>query len=284
VTVLDVIQRSTEFLGQKHVESPRLQIELLLAHVLKMPRLQLYLNFQRELAAAELDQVREFVRRRGLREPLQYIVGTTSFCGLEIKSTPAALIPRPETELLAERAWQFLAASGSDHPDVLDAGTGTGCIAIAMAAHAPAARVTAVDLSPEALALARENAAAQNMADRIRFELGDAFAIAPAHGPFDLVVSNPPYIATAEIEELAPEVRQFEPRLALEAGADGLVVFRRFAAEARPWLKPGGRLMLEFGAGQENELRNLFESQKWVVDEIIADYTSRPRILIARAE
>jgi release factor glutamine methyltransferase len=283
VTVLEVIQRSTDFLQQKGVDSPRLQIELILGHVLGVPRLKLYLNFDRALTEAELGRVREMVKRRGDREPLQHIVGSTSFCGLEIKCSRDALVPRPETELLAERAWQFLESVQQQDATALDVGTGTGCIAIAMAVHAPKAKVHAIDLSSAALALARANAAHHGVSERITFREGDAFAAVPPGAKFDLIVSNPPYLATEEIDSLEPEVRSFDPMLALDGGADGMVVHRQIAREAAKFLKPHGRLMLEFADGQAGNVKKLFTAEKWIVEEIIADYSSRPRILIARA-
>ncbi len=150
MTVLEVIQRSTEYLTRKGVEAPRLQVELLLAHVLRQPRLRLYLEFDRALTEAELAPLRELVRRRGAREPLQYLVGATSFCGLELAVTPAVLIPRPETEQLAERAWTFLGARGEE-VSALDFGTGSGCLAVTLAVKCPGATVWALDTSPAAL-------------------------------------------------------------------------------------------------------------------------------------
>jgi release factor glutamine methyltransferase len=282
VTVLEVIQRSAPFLEQKGVESPRLQIELMLAQVLKMPRLKLYLNFDRRLAEPELVALREMVKRRAAREPLQHILGCTSFCGLEIKSSRAALVPRPETELLAERAWQFLSTLSSQPSTALDFGTGSGCIAIAMAKNATHAEIHALDVSDEALTLAKENAVVNNLAEQITFHQGDGFAAVPQGLSFDLIVSNPPYIASAEIATLEPEVRDFDPRSALDGGADGLDFYRMLAREARSYLKPHGRLMVEFGDGQADELKKIFFAEKWIVDEIAADYSARPRILIAR--
>ena len=281
MTVLEIIQRSTEFLQQKGVESPRLQIEWMLAHVLQMPRLKLYLNFDRALAEPELSRLRDLVRRRAAREPLQHILGTTSFCGLEMKCSRAALIPRPETEILAEHGWKFLAALGRS-TTALDLGTGTGCIAIALAKQATAATVHAVDISPEALDLARKNAEENQLSERITFHLGDGFDALPAGLKFDLIASNPPYIAAAEIATLSPEVRDFDPRLALDGGVDGLDFYRRIAHEASAWLQPGGRLMLEFGDGQAGDLEKIFSDEKWIVVEIVADYSPQPRILIAR--
>jgi release factor glutamine methyltransferase len=282
VTVLEVIQRSTEFLQQKGVESPRLQIELMLARVLNTPRLKLYLNFERQLTEPEIAQAREMVRRRASREPLQHILGTVSFCGLEIRCDRVALIPRPETELLAERAWQFMSSRPPGKSTCLDLGTGTGCIAIAVAVHVPQAVIHAVDISGEALTLALENAAVHHVTERVHFHQGDAFNALPQDTRFDLIISNPPYIATAEIESLAPEVRDFDPRLALDGGGDGLEFYRRIARQAGPFLKRAGKLMLEFGDGQAEALKNIFSEEKWIVDEIVADYSARPRILIAR--
>lgn len=283
MTVLEVIQRSAPFLEQKGVESPRLQIELMLAQVLRMPRLKLYLNFDRVLVEPELVALREMVKRRAAREPLQHILGSTSFCGCEIKSSRAALVPRPETELLAERAWQFLSALNSQPATVLDFGTGTGCLAIAIARNAPQAQIHALDVSGEALALAKENSAANALADRITFHQGDGFAAVPKGLAFDLIVSNPPYIATAEIATLEPEVRDFDPRAALDGGGDGLDFYRMLGREARFFLKPGGVLLAEFGDGQAEDLKKIFSAENWIVEEIIADYSARPRILMTRS-
>jgi len=282
VTVLEVIQKSAEFLARKGVESPRLQTELLLAHVLKMPRMKLYLNFERALSESELTAFRDLVKRRGQREPLQHIVGCASFCGLELAVNRHVLVPRPETELLAEQGWQFLSTLEPQPATALDYGTGSGCLAIALAVKCPPARVFAVDTSADALDVAQQNAARHNVADRIRFFHGDGFAALPSGTSFDLIISNPPYIPTAQIEALQPEVRNHEPRQALDGGLDGLDGFRRLATEAGAFLKSGGRIMVEFGDGQEDQVCEIFEGQNWVVVEVKQDYTQRPRILIAR--
>jgi release factor glutamine methyltransferase len=285
VTVLEAIKRSTEFLARKGVDSPRLQTELLLAHLLRQPRMRLYLEFERVLTAAEVDGIRELVRRRGLREPLQHIVGSTSFCGLEIEVNRDVLIPRPETELLAERGWTFLnqlSTANSQPLTVLDFGTGSGCLAIALASKCPAVEVCAIDISLEALALARKNAERHSVAERIRFLQGDGFEAAPQGLQYDLIISNPPYIPSADIESLQPEVRDFDPHRALDGGSDGLDYGRRLAAEGAHFLKTQGRLMLEFGDGQDQGLRALFEEQKWVVEAIEDDYTRQPRLMVAR--
>jgi release factor glutamine methyltransferase len=296
VTVLEAIKRSTEFLGKKGVDSPRLQTELLLAHLLKQPRMRLYLAFERVLTAAEVDGFRELIRRRGQREPLQHIVGSTSFCGLEIAVNRDVLIPRPETELLAERGWTFLnqlstlrnpatedGATLNPQPStVLDFGTGSGCLAIALACKCPAAEVYAIDISPEALALARENAARHGVAERIRFLQGDGFATVPGGIRFDLIISNPPYIPSGEIASLQAEVRDYDPHRALDGGADGLDYGRCLAAECARFLKPHGRVMVEFGDGQAEGLRDILQQQMWIVEAVAEDYTHRPRIMVAR--
>jgi release factor glutamine methyltransferase len=283
VTVLEVIQRSTEFLKNKGVDSPRLQTELLLAHLLNLPRMQLYLNFERKLSEIEMDEFRELIKRRGQREPLQHIVGSTCFCGLELKVNRHVLIPRPETELLAERGWTFLNSLSTQYSTLsaLDLGTGSGCLAIALAVHCPGGQLIATDISAESLELAKQNAARHNALDRINFQQGDGFAVFESAKPFDLIISNPPYIPTDEILSLQIEVRDHDPRQALDGGPDGLVFYRRIAAEGRPFLRPGGKIMLEIGDGQGETVRQIFESQKWIVEAMVEDYTQRPRILIA---
>ena len=295
VTVLEVIQLSTDFLGKKAVESPRLQAELLVSHVLLMPRMQLYLNFERQLTSSEQEILRELVRRRGAREPLQHITGSMSFCGLEVEVNRDVLIPRPETELLAELGWSFLGellkrdACGDNSEALpmrraLDFGTGSGALAIALAAHCPAARVTALDISTKALSMAQKNAARHSVDNRVEFVAGDGLSALPGGGKFDLIVANPPYIPSAEIEQLEPEVRDYDPRNALDGGPDGLKFYREFALQAGPWLRSEGKFMTEFGDGQEAGVAELFEQQNWIVERVVKDYTQRPRILIARTK
>ena len=302
MTVLETIQRSADFLAKKGVDSPRLQSELLLAHALKLPRMKLYLDFERQLSTNETDAMRKLVKRRGQREPLQHIVGSVSFCGLELTVNRHVLVPRPETELIAEEGWKFLGElefrlqRSSPQPEgrtptAFDFGTGSGCLAIALAVKCRGAEIFAVDKSAGALEIAKQNAGRHNVAERIKFFQGDGFegvlkwasqSSALRELKFDLIISNPPYIPTAEIGTLQPEVRDFEPRSALDGGVDGLDFYRRIAAEAPPLLKTGGKLILEFGDGQAELLREIFERQKWIVEAVREDYTRRPRILIVR--
>lgn len=281
MTVLEAIQKSTEFLGKKNVESPRLQTELLLAHLLKMPRMKLYLNFERALTTAETDALREFIKRRSQREPLQHIIGSTSFCGYEIAVNRHVLVPRPETELLAELGWNFLVTRHPSPVTALDFCTGSGCIAIAIAAKCPQAKIIATDISPDALTLAGENAAHNQVAERIEFFQGDGFGALPGDSRFDLILSNPPYISSAEIAMLQPEVRDFDPRLALDGGMDGLEFYRLIAARAAGFLKPDGKIMVEFGDGQADAIKKIFESEMWIVEAVKEDYSHRARILVA---
>jgi release factor glutamine methyltransferase len=289
MTVLEVIRRSTEFLARKGVESPRLDAELLLAHALKMARLRLYLEFERALTPAEEARLRGLVKRRGQREPLPQITGSSCFCGLEIGVDRHVLAPRPETELLAERGWQFLRelvrrgeATADSPPKALEFGLGSGCLAITLAVNCPEAHVYGVEVSAEALAVARQNAARHGVSARLHLEQGDGFGALPAGLRAHLIVSNPPYIPSGELASLAPEVRDYEPRQALDGGLDGLVYYRRLAVEAPPFLGPGGRLMVELGDGQAEALRDIFGSQNWIVETVQEDYTQRARVLVAR--
>ncbi len=283
MTVLESIQRGAEFLRKKGVDSPRLNAELLLSQVLDLPRLQLYLNFERVITDHELAQLREMIQRRARRVPLQQIVGFTSFCGLEIQVNEHVLSPRPETELLAEAGWRWLSSlPEGGAPRLLDLGAGSGCIALAILAHCPGATAWAVDLSTEALALARANAERLGLAARIQFGEGDLFAALPEGARFELIVTNPPYIPTGEIASLEPEVRDHEPRAALDGGADGLRFYRGLAEQGARHLEPGGRLIAEFGDGQAEAVRDLFLAKNWIVEAVRADYTQRPRIIIAR--
>jgi release factor glutamine methyltransferase len=284
VTVLETIQKSADFFAKKSVDSPRLQAELLLAHALKMPRMKLYLNFNRELTPTETDLMRDLVKRRGQREPLQHITGSTSFCGLEIAVNKNVLVPRPETELLAEMGWEFLKGISGKPPAALDFGTGSGCIAIALAANCPAARILAVDASAEALAVARANVQVNGYSERISFlniNRIEAMLESPRES-FDLVVSNPPYIPADEIATLQPEVRDYDPRMALDGGPEGLDYYRLLAKHAGALLLPSGKMMLEFGDGQAEQIGRIFSDEKWIVECIREDYNAHPRIIVVR--
>lgn len=250
-TVLKVLQWTTDYLSQKGVENGRRNAELLLCATLDLDRVGLYLNYDRPLTPAELGAFREQVGRRARREPLQHILGRTEFWSLPFRVTPAVLIPRGDTEVLVEEALKRL-----DGPcSILDVGTGSGAIAIALAHELPAAAVTAVDISEEALAVAAGNARANGVEGRVDFHQTD-LATLPG-GPYDLIVANPPYIPEGEISQLMPEVRDFEPHLALSGGDDGLNCYRRLLPAAAACLKSGGWLLLEVGCGQATQVLEL---------------------------
>ncbi|MBL9202134.1 MAG: peptide chain release factor N(5)-glutamine methyltransferase [Opitutaceae bacterium] len=278
LTVLEIIKRTTEFLTGKGVDSPRLNAELLIGHALARTRMQLYMEFERPLAEAELGKIRPLVRRRGQREPLQYIVGEVEFHGLKLKVDKRALIPRPETELLVAHVIAFCAASSPSR--ILDLGTGSGAIAIALAAMLPAAVVTAVDVSAEALTLARENASANGVGERVGFLESDWFTAVLAE-KFDLIVANPPYLSAEETATTAPEVRGHEPAVALTSPGGGLDHLARIIAESPRVLAPGGLLALETGIAQHARLGELAAAAGYTRTESRQDLTGRDRFVFA---
>lgn len=280
LTVLEIIKRTTEFLAKRGVESPRLNAELLVGHALGLPRMQLYLQFERPLTEVQLEALRPLVKRRGNREPLQYIVGHTEFSGLRLKVDRRALIPRPETEYLVELVTPRLASTPEA---ILDLGTGSGALALALAARYPAATVTAVDRSADALALAAENAAATGLADRVRFLASDWCAALPAGAGFQLIVANPPYLTAQEVAEATPEVREHEPPAALVAADEGCADLDRILQEARPYLTVGGLLACETGIAQHDRLRARAAGCGYARTESLPDLTGRDRYLLAFA-
>ncbi len=278
LSVLEIIKRTTGFFEQRGVESPRLNAELLIGHALGLKRMQLYLQFERPLTEAELEKIRPLVKRRGGREPLQYVMGETEFSGLKLKVDRRALIPRPETERLIELVMQQFA---SPPATVLDLGTGSGAIALALAKAWPGAVVTAVDKSEEALALARENAEACGLAGRVKFVSSDWFAAVPAGEKFTLIVANPPYLSDEETAAAQPEVKDFEPRMALSAGANSAADLERIIRAARTYLAPGGLLACETGIAQHQALVALATGEGYARAESLRDLTGRERYLLA---
>ena len=276
--VLEIIQKTTEFLAGKGVEPSRLNAEHLVGHTLGLGRMQLYLQFERVLTEGELEKIRSVVRRRAQREPLQHILGTAEFFGLKLKTDRRALIPRPETERLVELVTQLWPEAPAS---VLDLGTGSGAIALALAAHWPNTRAMAVDQSVEALALAAENAEALHLADRITFVASDWCAALPPEARFDLIVANPPYLNPAELAAAEPEVRLFDPPGALVAGDDGLADLRRILKEVPARLNPGGLLALETGIAQHAELLKMAAGAGLSRAESRPDLTGRDRFLLA---
>jgi len=274
LTVLEILQESTKYLTGKNVESPRLQSELLLSHVLGIPRLQLYLQFDRPMEEAHLSRLRPLLRSRAQHIPLQHILGTANFCGLEIECSPAALIPRPETELLVERVVEEL--KNIAEPLVYDVGTGTGAIALAIAQKLPAARIIAIDISPEALNLAHKNHL-RYPAAKITWQTGDLLTGIKEGG--DLIVANLPYLFTTDMETLPDEVKH-DPPLALDGGTDGLDLIRSLIPQAVPLCHT---LALEIDPRQADILPPLLKHHGFAEVKTLSDLQKRPRHVLARS-
>jgi len=290
-TVREILGWTVEHFKKMGVPSARLNAELLLADALKLPaRLELLLEPERKLTAAERGVFREHVKRRAAREPTAHILGSWGFYGRNFDVTADVLTPRSETELVAERAVSWAKANGAKL--ALDLGTGSGCLAVTLALEVPGLKVIATDISEKALAVARKNAEKLKAAERIEFCHGDLFAalapeprtLNPEPRSFDLLVSNPPYIPTGEIAKLLPEVARWEPRAALDGGADGLDFYRRLAPECRKWLRPGGAVVLEIGDGQGAAVTELFKSAGGYEGvEVSKDLAGQERIFFAQA-
>ncbi|MDQ8205173.1 peptide chain release factor N(5)-glutamine methyltransferase [Pelagicoccus sp. SDUM812003] len=281
LTVLEVIQRSSAFLEGKGVESPRLNAEWLIASALGMDRMKLYMQFDRPLRERELADMRSLVARRAKREPLQYILGSTPFHELDLKVDARALIPRPETEQLVEKIVDFV--GGSDHPlRILDLGTGTGAIALALAYSLPHAEILAVDESAEALQLAEENALRNGLQNRVRFLQSDWFEAIPIELRFELIVSNPPYLTLEELHSAQPEVKDHEPRAALVADDAGLADLRLIVQGAGERLAgPGSSLWMETGIAHREALSELCLASGFLAVEGLDDWSGRPRFIKA---
>ncbi|MEI6084416.1 MAG: peptide chain release factor N(5)-glutamine methyltransferase [Verrucomicrobiota bacterium] len=275
MTILEVINKTTPFFEKNGIESPRLNIELLLAHVLQKKRLQLYMEFEREVDEKTLEVLREMVKRRVASEPLQYIVGETEFCGLKLAVDRRVLIPRPETELLVE----IVAARKPSV--VVDVGTGSGCIALSLAKKLPAAEIMAIDASAEALVVALANAKRHDLEKNVRFVHGDLLSSLPDGFTCDAIVSNPPYIASGELAKLPKEVKDFEPVSALIAGDDGIEIIRRLVMSAKRFLSPLGFVALEMGAGQRPAVEAIFVSADFTVAQVEKDLQGHERVIVA---
>lgn len=278
LTVLDIIKKTTDFLGGKGVENARLNAEHLIGHALGLKRMQLYLEFERPMKESELEEIRPLVRRRGQREPLQYIVGSTEFFGVELKIDRRALIPRPETEHLAA---QIVEKLSTPPRRILDLGTGSGALALSLGSHFTDARVVATDVSPDAVALASENKVALELTDRVEMLQSDWFAAIEADASFDLIVSNPPYLSVQETEETTTEVKDFEPHVALTPGVSGLESLEIIIGQARDYLAPGGLLAMETGISQREKLDVLLNEAGFDRYEFVADLTERERFVFA---
>jgi release factor glutamine methyltransferase len=255
------LDRTRIWLSEKGVDEPRLSAELLLAHALGRRRIDLYMGLDEELSEEQTGRFRELVREAGKLKPIAYLIGVKEFYSLDFEVTPDVLIPRPETEALVSRAVDLIKTSGADRFCVLELGTGSGCVAVAVARYAQAAHVVATDISAAALAVAARNVERHEVSDRVRLAEADGLAL-PAdvvpEGGFDLLVSNPPYVAEAEAHQLAENVRRHEPKVALLAGQDGLRFHKMMAREGARLLARTGTVLTEIGAGREAAVRQVF--------------------------
>ncbi len=281
-TILKLLQWTTDYFKRNNVAEPRASAELLLAHVLSKDRLFLYLNYDRPMETGELAAFRTYIKRRLAGEPNQYITGTQEFWSLPFRVNPNVLIPRPETELLVEVVLEFLRSSDSNI-SILDLGTGSGAIAIALARELSGVRIVATDLSMAALQLARENARMNQVDEKIHFVRSDMFAaISISSEKFTVVVTNPPYVSHAEFSKLAREIRDYEPRGALDGGPDGLTAIKYIIKEASTVLCQTGALIMEMGADQAESVSTLVrDSQHYQSYRIIKDYSGIDRVLLA---
>jgi len=284
-SVLRLLNWTTDFFKSKDVESPRLDAEVLLAEALGCKRIDLYARFDEVPKPDVRDAFKALVKKRGDDEPVAYLVGRKEFYSLEFAVEPGVLIPRPETELLVMTALDRIKVHGIAEPMLVDVGTGTGAIAIAVASQCPAAKVVAIDVAPEAVALAKKNAERHGVADRVAPIESDLFARVKASRRFDLILSNPPYVTTNELMNLDPIVRDHEPHLALDGGPEGTTVIERLLAAAPERLAEGGELLLEIGPAIADRVERLVrETDGLELVETLKDLAGHERVVHARAE
>lgn len=286
-TVRRILEWTTGFFTRKNVDSPRLSAELLLAHVLGVPRIKLYTDYERPLAEQQLAAMRSLVQRAAEEEPIAYLTGRAHFFNLEFEVNRDVLIPRPDTETLVENVLQLARnQAGFEAPRVLDLCTGSGCVAVAIAHHLKAAMVVAIDISPAATEVARRNVERLGLSDRVVVEQGDLFEPLSKMvdtQPFQLIVANPPYIPSAQIETLDRSVKGYEPTSALDGGLDGLTIHRRIFEGAPQRLAPGGRVYLEVAFDQGESAREAAATYPAFDDvRVLKDYGGRDRVLTAR--
>ena len=278
MTVLEVLQSTTGYFQKRNIDSPRLNAEHLLAHVLGRKRIELYLEFERPLPESELMPLRELVKRRGAGEPLQHLLGTVEFCGRSFRCDKRALVPRPETEQLVELLISHF-KSDSACSRTVDVGTGSGVIALTLAAEFPKAEIVGADISEDALMLARENAERLGLADRVHFLQSNLLESVQTH--FNLIVANLPYVSTEDRHNLSREVLH-DPEVALFAGARGDELVRQLIGQASSWLRPGGMLAMEIGIGQSEALVAALAEKNYRDISTDKDYSGVIRFLFAR--
>lgn len=278
-TILDYLKLSADYLAGKGIPSARLDAEILLGHVLEKDRVHLYVHFDQPLQVNEVDAYRTLIARRAGRIPVAYLTGEKEFFSRSLSVRPGVLVPRPETELLIEHVVEWAKERGP--LTLVDVGTGSGAIAVTLALELPQAIVLATDVSPEALKVARANAAELGVGERVHFHLGPW--LAPLRDTMvDAVVSNPPYIPSRQIETLEPEVRVHEPRLALDGGPDGLDAYRALIPQAAAQVGPGGLLALEVGAGQAESVAQLGQAAGWEWSGTYKDHAQIDRVVTMR--
>jgi release factor glutamine methyltransferase len=282
-TIQKLLTWVTEYLTHKGVDSPRLSAELLLSHVLELKRIELYTQYNKVVVQEQLDRLRDLVKRAGLHEPVVYLVGRTEFYSIEFEVTPDCLIPRPETELLVQRSIEFLRKRTGPQL-VCDLCTGCGVIAVAVAKNVPDAQVLATDISEPALAVAAKNVEKHKLQERIKLRQGDLFEpLVPQLDQFDLIACNPPYVSAPEYEALDKNVKDYEPRIALYAGQDGLDLYRMIVEKVSQFLKPDGSLLLEIGYTQGPAVRELLEQTGVFAQiRIDKDLQSHDRVVAAQ--
>lgn len=278
ITVLEVIKLSTEYLQKKGVEAPRANAEILLAEILKCKRLELYLSFDKPLAENEVQDYREAIRKRGLRIPLQYIVGNVEFYGLKLIVNESVLIPRPETELLVEKI--INESDKSESLKILDIGVGSGNISLSLLKNLPNTNVVAIDISKSALEVAKQNAEVNSLQDRIELKHFDIMKDdLNSLGKFDLIVSNPPYVSVNDFESLEPELKVHEPRIALTDNSNGISFYKNILEVSDQILNKPGKIYFELGMGQSMEIKNLFDQKGFSNITITKDYSGIDRII-----
>jgi release factor glutamine methyltransferase len=281
-TIAATLNRAASRLRAAGIANDLLDAQTLLAEAIGRDRTYLIVNFNQELAPDALEKYEALIERRAAGEPLQYITGRQEFYGLEFEVTPAVLIPRPETELIVEETLRLAHRSDNARPLVIDVGTGSGCIAVALARELEGARVIAVDISPAALEIARRNAARYDLGSKIEFVVGDLLSAVSSETRADFIVSNPPYVAAREMPGLQREVREWEPRAALTDEADGLSFYRRLLNEAPAYLKAGGHLLCELGYGQAASVQSLMDASAWAEWRVLDDLQGIPRTAVVR--
>lgn len=279
--VLDLINWTTKYLQEKGFPSPRSDVEWLLMDVLNCSRVDLYTDFEKPVKQSELGIFKTLLKRRLAHEPVQYIIGETEFMGFPFQVNESVLIPRPETEILVEKAVDWLRKQPKTFYRVIDIGAGSGCLGVSLARLAPHLELTLVDISEDALNVARKNARINKVTEQITCRQMDILTETPTE-KFDLIVSNPPYIAVKELEHLQNDIQKFEPRTALVAGENGLIFYRRYAEFAKGWLVENGKIFLEIGGThQSKSVMNLFRGNNWSEISLHKDYADQDRLLIA---